>query len=274
MLTWSLATILCAVASVTVAKDSVRVKDFGFDPADSTRFVQAALDSGARTVYLDRLSRPWVVTPLEGRSNTELVFVDGAELVAKKNAFKAKQDSLLTFRLATNVVVRGEGAPGVMRMYIDDYLDKSRYERSEWRHGLRLFSVCGARVENMVIRETGGDGIIVSKAYGTQGAEPSRDVVVCKCVLDGNLRQGVSIITADGFLMTDSVMSNTRGLNPMAGIDVEQFRATFRMAAQPFVVGFPRWFGPKYQEMFLWFFMIALQTGFLVLWCKARGTHR
>ena len=159
-------------------------------------------------------------------------------------------------------------------MYIDDYLDKSRYERSEWRHGLRLFSVCGARVENMVIRETGGDGIIVSKAYGTQGAEPSRDVVVCKCVLDGNLRQGVSIITADGFLMTDSVMSNTRGLNPMAGIDVEQFRATFRMAAQPFVVGFPRWFGPKYQEMFLWFFMIALQTGFLVLWRKARGTHR
>ena len=50
----------------------------------------------------------------------------------------------------------------------------------------------------------------------------------------------------------------------------EQFRAPFREAAKPFIIGFPQWFGPKYQEMFLWVFMIAIQTGFLYLWRKAR----
>ena len=51
----------------------------------------------------------------------------------------------------------------------------------------------------------------------------------------------------------------------------EQFRPTFRAAAEPFIVGFPQWFGPKYQEMFLWVVMIALQTWFLYLWRKARS---
>ena len=51
----------------------------------------------------------------------------------------------------------------------------------------------------------------------------------------------------------------------------EQFRPAFRAAAEPFIVGFPQWFGPKYQEMFLWVVMIALQTWFLYLWRKARS---
>ena len=54
----------------------------------------------------------------------------------------------------------------------------------------------------------------------------------------------------------------------------EQFRPTFRAAAEPFIVGFPHWFGPKYQEMFLWVFMIAIQTFFLYLWRKARSGKR
>ena len=36
-----------AVSAVVMAKE-VKVSSFGFDPDDSTRFIQAAIDSGAK----------------------------------------------------------------------------------------------------------------------------------------------------------------------------------------------------------------------------------
>lgn len=41
-------------------------------------------------------------------------------------------------------------------------------------------------------------------------------------------------------------------------------------AAVPLVRGIPHLIGQKYQEMFLWAAMIAIQTWFLYLWRKAR----
>ena len=51
----------------------------------------------------------------------------------------------------------------------------------------------------------------------------------------------------------------------------EQFRATFRSAAQPFIGGLVQWFGAQYQEMFLWVFMIAVQTYVLFVWREYRS---
>jgi len=49
----------------------------------------------------------------------------------------------------------------------------------------------------------------------------------------------------------------------------EQFRATFRAAAEPFVVGLPVLGPHQSREIFLWVFMIAIQTGFLYLWRRS-----
>ena len=38
---------------------------------------------------------------------------------------------------------------------------------------------------------------------------------------DNNRRQGLSIVEADGVLVTDSIFSNTHGTRPSAGIDLE-----------------------------------------------------
>ena len=40
-------------------------------------------------------------------------------------------------------------------------------------------------------------------------------------IADNNRRQGLSIVEADGVLVTDSVFRNTRGTRPSAGIDLE-----------------------------------------------------
>ena len=81
-----------AVAAVMPPGGTVRASEFGFDPADSTRFLQAALDSGARTVVLDRQAGPWVTLPLLARSNTEVVVEPGVELVAKRGEFRGIRD--------------------------------------------------------------------------------------------------------------------------------------------------------------------------------------
>ena len=99
---------LVVVATAAFGRE-VKVSSFGYDPEDSTRFLQAALDSGADRVIVDRQKDPWISKPLFGRSNTEIVFEDGAEILAKKGEFLGKYDSLLSFIGMSNVVVRGDG---------------------------------------------------------------------------------------------------------------------------------------------------------------------
>ena len=64
-----------AVAATAAWAKEVKVSSFGYDPEDSTRFLQAALDSGADRVIVDRQKDPWISKPLFGRSNTEIVSI-------------------------------------------------------------------------------------------------------------------------------------------------------------------------------------------------------
>lgn len=209
-----------ALTAATLGARTVKVSDFGYDPTDSTKFLQAALDSGAAKVIVDRRSGPWVTKPLFGRSDTEIVFEEGAEIVAKKGEFLGQYEALLTFAAATNITVRGLGSGGTLRMLRDDYT-KPPYKRAEWRHTLNILSCVNVTVENMKMCESGGDGVYVGNTYGKPVFAPCRNVTMRDCVMDRNLRQGVSVITVDGLLMERCVMSNTGGALPMAGIDFE-----------------------------------------------------
>ena len=60
---------LLASASAAPAKDVVKVSDFGCDAEDATRFVQAALDSGAKRVVFDAKGSPWIVKPVRLRNS-------------------------------------------------------------------------------------------------------------------------------------------------------------------------------------------------------------
>ena len=90
-----LAAVLSHGAQDGTADGAVKISSFGYDPEDATRFLQAALDSGARKLVLDRQAGPWYTLPLKMRSNTELVLEPGVELVAKRGAYKGLRDFLL-----------------------------------------------------------------------------------------------------------------------------------------------------------------------------------
>ena len=212
-------TSLFCVASLAAGKEEVKVSDFGWDAEDSTRIVQAALDSGAKRVVFDRQTGPWIVTPVKARSNTEIVFEEGAELQAKKGAFQGVYEYLMVFSSVTNVSLIGRGdRGGILRMHKSDY-QKSPYAPSEWRHTLAIRGAVNVKVENMSFIHSGGDGISIGGEKGGLGY--SLNVTICRSVCDGNNRQGISVCSVENLLIEDTVLKNTNGRLPKAGIDFE-----------------------------------------------------
>jgi len=217
---------LAAVANETektaraAVPERVVASAFGFDAADSTAFLQAAIDSGARTVVVDKQATPWTVTPLTLRSDLELVLEEGVEIVAKAGAFLPKGDSLMRAANVENLTIRGEGTGATLRMRKPEYWE-APYEKSEWRHGLSILSSKNVKIENLRIAETGGDGIYLGVA--TRGV-PCRDVVIRRVDCVANNRQGISVISVDGLLIEDCVLRDTFGTAPQSGIDFEPNR--------------------------------------------------
>ncbi len=147
----------CASFSA-IAADSVNASSFGYNAEDATECLQKAIDSGVKTVVVDKQTGPWIVRPITLRSNLELVLQEGTEIVAKQGEFKSKGECLLRASQASNVTIRGEGKGATLRMRKRDYWNEP-YEKSEWRHGVSLLSSENVAIENLTIAETGGDGI-------------------------------------------------------------------------------------------------------------------
>lgn len=128
--------------------------------------------------------------------------------------------AFLKFTRCRDIRIVGAGADvcGV-RMWRDDYADKTKYEWSEWRHALSFLSCENVSIEGISANESGGDGLYIGRDGRSGG--PCRDFTVKNCVFDRNYRQGVSVISVDGLLMDNVRMTNTKGTAPEAGVDFE-----------------------------------------------------
>lgn len=193
-----------------------RASWWGFDPADSTRFLQAAIQSGVRKLVIDKMEGPWIVTPLSGVSNQELVFESGAEILAKAGEFKNKVAALLRYSQCTNIRIIGYG--GSLRMRHKDYTQPP-YEKSEWRHALSFLSCSNVVVQGLTIASSGGDGIYLG--CNDERFRKNMDVVIRDVLCDDNHRQGISVISAENLLIENTVLRETCGTPPAAGIDFE-----------------------------------------------------
>ncbi|NOY81307.1 MAG: right-handed parallel beta-helix repeat-containing protein [Kiritimatiellaeota bacterium] len=193
-----------------------RASWWGFDPADSTAALQAAIDSGAPKLIVDNVGQTWITRPLFAASNQEIVFEKGVVVEAKKGEFKGGNDSLLTVRERENVTLIGYGA--VLRMRRADYDDPKQYKKAEWRMVLNILSSKNIKVYGLTLALSGGDGIYlgVSKRGVT-----NRNIHIKDVICDRNYRQGISVISARDLLIENTVMRDTRGTPPMAGIDFE-----------------------------------------------------
>ena len=202
-------------------RHEARVSWWGFDRADSTKYLQQAIHSKARRLIIDRQASAWVTRPLSGVSDQEIIFEAGTELVALRGDFRSKGDCLLTWQECENVVVRGQkkdgGKSARIRMHKQDY-QSAAYEPSEWRHGLAFLGCRNVLVQDLTVEKTGGDGIYLGT---TRNREVNQDVVIRRVDCNENHRQGISVICAENLLIEDCRLRNTSGTAPQAGIDFE-----------------------------------------------------
>ena len=187
---------------------------WGFDAEDSTEFLQGAIDSGAKTVIVPYMGNPWVVRPINLRSNLTLLFEPGVVVLAKKGEFKGRNDSLFLAVDETDMTLRGYGARFVMRK--EDY-QSDAYEKAEWRMGIRLLGCSNVTIAGIRIEKSGGDGIYV----GTGKQPYCKDIVIRDVQCADNHRQGISVIGAENLLIENCTLSGTDGTPPQAGIDFE-----------------------------------------------------
>ena len=214
--------------------DVVNASCWGFRDEDSTAALQAALDSGARTVVVPSMgaSRPWILRangtapPNKGavqlRSNQQLILEQGVELQAMRGAFFGTGDCLLQANMVENLTVVGYGA--TLRMWREDYA-RPPYPKGEWRMGLSLRGVRNVGVFGLTIIGSGGDGLYLDASEQHKGEPTARfdceDVVIRDVQSLANFRQGASIIGAVNVSVSHSVFADTAGTPPAAGLDLE-----------------------------------------------------
>lgn len=188
---------------------------WGFNEEDATTALQGAINSGARSVTVPFMGKPWIITPVQLRGDLELIFEPGVLVLAKRGEFKGRSDSLFRAAGAENLTIRGYGA--TLRMWKADYQNPP-YVKAEWRMGISISACKNVLIEGLRIESTGGDGIYIS---GDGARKWSEDVTIRNVHCDDNHRQGISIISAQNLLIEGSTFSNTSGTAPESGIDFE-----------------------------------------------------
>ena len=186
----------------------------GWDAADATACLQAAIDSGADTVVVADMGSEWMVKPVAmTRNDQTLIFEEGVVVYASEDEFKGRGDCLLTISGRSNVTVVGYGA--TLRMRKLDYQDESRYEPAEWRHCLSIVGGNNISVFGLRLESSGGDGVFVG------GGNVSQNILLGDLICDDNHRQGISVTNVSGLIVRDCAFMNTWGTLPQCGIDIE-----------------------------------------------------
>ena len=221
-----LVVLFVVAAATTVSAKTVRVSSFGYDAADSTAFIKAAVESDADEVVFDQAAGPWFATALKfsNLANKTIRFEKGVELRAKPGEFRDPKSGncLMTFGNCENITLSGYGA--TFRMDRAAY-DKPPYVHSEHRHCLNLRGVRNFRVEGLTFTESGGDGIFIGGSWTNNTFRNAENVFLKDVVCDRNYRQGLSIIAVSNFVAESCVFSNTRGTPPESGVDIEPNQA-------------------------------------------------
>lgn len=114
--------------------------------------------------------------------------------------------SILQINGSENVVVKGSGS------LIGDKNEHTGTE-GEWGHGINILKSNNVTIDGLHVKSCWGDCIYVGNE--------SSDIRIENCNLNDGRRQGISVTSADGVVITDCTITNVFGTAPQHGIDIE-----------------------------------------------------
>jgi hypothetical protein len=166
----------------------------------------------------------YISSKFQIRSNLIFHLMKGVTLRAKPGAFPNEGDMFIFANNVKNVTVSGEEG-SVIRMNKSEYEDTPDDGREAVRTTLVFYSSENVTIKNIELRDSGGDGILITDSSSTQ-TRPSRNVLIDSVISDNSSRNALSVISVDGLIIKNSVFSNTRPdkaalKGPWDGIDFE-----------------------------------------------------
>ena len=201
------------------AADYTRVDSRRFDERNATHALQSAIDSGAPTVVIPSVGKPYYVDPITLAGNQTLVLEQGVVIAAREGSFRGGGDCLFSAENQRRIEIVGYGA--VIEMRKGDY-QKKPYEKAEWRHAISIRGCSDVLIEGVTIRSSGGDGIYIGRGKGNNSV--CENIRIRNVILDDHHRQGISVISARNLLVENVQIYNTSGTSPRSGIDFEPNR--------------------------------------------------
>jgi len=181
-----------------------------FTVGDSTAALQALFDTG-NDIFIPKMpGGDWVLgQTFLTQDNQDILFEDGVVVEGLVGAFI--NDAEGPFRVDR---VRNGSITGGATIRMTNIVPNG----TEGRHGIQLYNVDGYTIAGLTLENLQGDGIIVS-TLSSIGI--SQDVTIQDVVIDDAFRNGISVISVRGLLIDNSVIINTSGTSPQAGIDFE-----------------------------------------------------
>ncbi|MCK9617759.1 MAG: right-handed parallel beta-helix repeat-containing protein [Lentimicrobiaceae bacterium] len=181
----------------------------GNDSTDDTKAIQTAIDQVAGTggtvlipagTYMIN-----AVTSLNLKSDMTLKMESGAILKAIPN--NNGQYNIIKLSSVTKVNIVGGTLQGERASHLGT--------TGEWGMGIGIYGSSDVILNNITAKDCWGDGFYIG------GTITSTNITLDNVISDNNRRQGLSITSADGVVVKNSVFKNTNGTAPMAGIDIE-----------------------------------------------------
>lgn len=204
------------------------VKDFGArgdGVTDDTAAIQAAIDSVASGGTIVVPEGTYMIDVV-GEGPPELCRdgCGGIELYSNQTLELDPEASLQVIPCSSDYkLVRIEGRHDVTIRGGSLIGDRAQHEHLMGEdghgHGVVVLGSEHVVIEDLVARDFWGDGFYVGPIDAM--LVPSHDVEFRRCTADANRRQGMSVTHASHITIEDCQFSNTQGVAPEAGIDLE-----------------------------------------------------
>lgn len=199
------------------------------DGSDETEKFQTALnDSVGKTLFLPKPITYYYIGKVNIPSYTTLVFDEGIEIVGKpllQAGVGVTTERLINIIGVSNVVIKGNHS--IVRLE-----NKSQYNE-EWNHIFNINSSNNVYIYDVSANDSGGDGFYVGD-LGSIGETP-KNINLINCKANNNRRQGLSILTVDGFYAENCAFNNSNGTAPETGVDIEPNLARHKLKNIKFV---------------------------------------
>lgn len=144
---------------------------------------------------------------IEGR-NIKLILDDNAELRAIPN--DSVGYAIINVKNGQDVTIVGGSITGDREVHLGN--------RGEFGYGIQIRNSKRVTIKNITISNCWGDGIFLGRM---NAGTINEDIAIERVLIKNNRRQGISILSAVGLSITDSIIENTHGTAPGAGIDIE-----------------------------------------------------